>query len=157
VLPFIIGCTNQDIEFEQKIATPFILYTTDSVQYALQDYHGKIVMVNFWADWCPSCRKEFPKLQQVYEHLKGRGFEILAVNSGQSREHVRQIKEEYDLTFPVLVDEGKRVARLYGVKGLPTSCFIDQNGVIRKVCVGWISGDKIIEIFNTMKSKLEIS
>jgi len=151
----ISGCAGEEVKNETKPAIPFTLSTTDSVQHKLQDYHGKIVMLNFWADWCPSCRKEFPKMQQVYEKLKMQGFVILAVNSGQSWEHVSQIKEEFGLTFPVLVDEQAGVAKLYNVKGLPASYFIDENSMIQEVYIGWIKEEKIIEIFNQIKSRPE--
>jgi peroxiredoxin len=151
LLAIICACSQEKAQHPQKQALPFTLSDTDSKHHSLVDYRNKIVVVNFWADWCPSCRKEFRKLQQVYDSLKTSGLEILAVNTGQSIEHVKQIQQEYDLTFPVLVDEESMIAKLYGVKGLPSSYFIDKRGVIRKVVVGWMKEEEIIENFTKIK------
>ena len=102
---FILGCGEQKEIQDLGQAKPFELYDTDSVSYALKNYKGKMVMIHFWADWCSHCRQEFPKIQIVYEKLKSQGIEIIAVNAGQTREHVLEIKMSYKLTFPLLVDE----------------------------------------------------
>jgi peroxiredoxin len=151
MLVLFYACTQEKERQVQKQALPFTLSDTALKHHSLADYRNKIVMVNFWADWCPSCRKEFPRLQQVYDSLKASGFEILAVNAGQSMEHVRQIQQEYQLTFPVLVDEESRIAKSYGVKGLPSSYFIDKKGVIRKVVVGWMKKEEIMENFTLIR------
>ena len=154
---FLIGCTILSVGCEKKtgeeiVAPPpaFELYDTDSVLYSLKTYKGNPLMIHFWADWCPHCREEFPKLQQAYQNLKDRQIEILAVNSGQSRAHVLEIKETYGLTFPVLVDEKAQVAKLYQVTGLPTTLFIDSNGMIFKKYIGWLDEAQILEIFANM-------
>jgi peroxiredoxin len=134
-------------------AQPFTLYDTDSVAYSLNDYPGKLVMIHFWADWCPHCREEFPKLQHVYEELLSEGFEILAVNSGQSKEHVREIKDTYSLTYPLLVDEGAKTAEKYKVSGLPASYFIDANGMIAEVVVGWIKETQIKKLLKNLRQR----
>lgn len=151
LLAIICACNREKTHHPQQQALPFTLSDTGATEHSLADYRNKIVMVNFWADWCPSCRKEFPKLQQVYDSLKTSGFEILAVNAGQSIEHVKQIQQEYNLTFPVLLDEESKIAKIYGVKGLPSSYFIDEKGEIKKVVVGWMKEQEMIENFNKIK------
>ena len=151
LLAIFFACGQQKEQYTPRKAQPFTLTDTASVEYSLSDYQGKIVMINFWADWCPSCRKEFPKMQQVYDSLKPQEFEILAVNSGQSREHVKQIQQEYHLTFPVLVDEASAIAKLYSVAGLPTSYFVDRKGMIRNVVVGWMKEQEMVKNFYQIK------
>jgi peroxiredoxin len=140
---FLTFCTDDKKPSQIQESIPFSLYSADSVQYNMSDYRGKIVLLHFWADWCPHCRKEFAGLQQASEELKGRGLEILAVNVGQSREHVLELKEEYHLTFPLLLDEKKEITGKYGVTGLPTSFYIDAKGMIREKQIGWLTAEQI--------------
>ena len=149
----LLSCSQQKDVQELGNARPFELYDTDSVSYALTNYRSKLVLVHFWADWCSHCRQEFPKIQRAYEKLKPQGFEILAVNSGQSREHIVEIKENYNLTFPLLVDEEAKTAEIYGVTGLPTSFFIDGTGKIREKHIGWLDEEQIIEIYEKLQEE----
>ena len=146
----LISCGHQKDVQNLREAKPIELYDTDSVLYALENYKGKLVLVHFWADWCTHCRQEFPKIQKAYEKLNLQDFEILAVNAGQTKEHVFEIKMSFNLTFPLLVDEEAKTAEVYGVTGLPTSFFIDGNGKIRDKHIGWLTEKQILEIFNKL-------
>ena len=149
----IVNCDQKENRSAMQKAQPFTLYDTDSVSYSLKDYPGKLVMIHFWADWCPHCREEFPKLQHVYEELQSEGFEILAVNSGQAKDHVQEIKDTYALTYPLLVDEEAKTAEKYKVSGLPVSYFIDGNGMITEIVVGWIKESQIKDIVKKLKAE----
>jgi len=149
----IMSCGQQQEVQELGQAKPFELYDTDSVSYTLKNYEGKLVLIHFWADWCSHCRQEFPKIQKAYEKLKPQGIEIIAVNAGQTREHVLEIKTSYNLTFPLLVDEEAKIAQIYGVTGLPTSFFIDGTGKIREKHIGWLEEEQILEIFKKLLEK----
>ena len=153
LISLFIGCTQEVKKTELGPAQSFTLLDTDSISHSLNDYDSHLVMVHFWADWCPNCRKEFPKLQKAYARLNAKGFEILAVNSGQSRDHVLEIKNTYGLTFPLLVDEEAKTAALYKVAGLPTTYFIDKKGVIRESVIGWMEEEQIVEIFEKLESE----
>jgi peroxiredoxin len=150
---FFIGCGQKQEAEELGQAKPFLLYDTDSVAFALDDYKNKPVLIHFWADFCAHCRQEFPKIQNAYEILKPKGYEFFAVNAGQSREHVLEIKTTYDLTYPVLVDEEKKIAELYGVTGLPTSLFIDRTGKIREKYIGYLEEQQILNIFKKIQDE----
>ena len=103
---------------------------------SLSDYRGQPVMINFWAVWCGFCRVELPEMQAVYEEYADRGFVILAVDVQEERSLVQPFVDELGLTFPVLLDGKSEVTRSYQVRGLPTSYFVDQNGVVVGVQVG---------------------
>jgi len=150
---FISGCGPEKQVQELGQAKPFVLYDTDSVSYALKNYKGKLVLIHFWADWCSHCRQEFPKIQKAYEKLKPQGYEIIAINAGQTREHVLEIKMSYNLSFPLLVDEEAKTADIYDVTGLPTSFFIDRNGMIREKHIGWLEEKKILKIFKKLQEE----
>jgi peroxiredoxin len=96
----------------------------------LSDYAGQPVMINFWAVWCGFCRVELPEMQSVYESYQDQGFAILAVDVQEEASHVADFAEELGLTFPILLDTQGEGTRSYRIRGLPTSYFVDRNGVI---------------------------
>lgn len=119
-------------------APDFRLTLLGGGEIALSDLRGKVVIVNLWASWCPPCRAEMPALQEVYEANRDRGLEILAVNTTyqDSEAAAARFVQEYGLTFPVPLDQTGEVSRSYLLRALPTSFFIDRDGVIRSVVIG---------------------
>lgn len=114
-------------------APDFSLKSLDGKTVRLSDLRGKkVVLINFWATWCPPCRFEMPTMQQIYSEYKGKGFEILAINiEPDATKEIREFMKELRLSFPVLLDPEMKVARKYRVFGLPVSVLIDRQGVIR--------------------------
>ncbi len=113
----------------------FNLKTIDGRTISLSDLRGKVVLINFWATWCPPCKEEIPLFIDVYKKYKDKGFEILAISTDTSAETVKKFANEYKIPFPVLVDDGK-VSNLYSIQGLPTSLLIGRDGKIVKVKLG---------------------
>ena len=104
---------------------------------ALPDYHGKVVLLNFWATWCGPCRVEMPSMERVYQDLKGEGFAILAISSDPQGSIVtRPFVASQGLTFPILHDSDYRVSGSYGVRTLPMSFLIDRNGTLTQRVFG---------------------
>ncbi len=97
---------------------------------------GKVILLRFWADWCPYCRFEMPVIEKYYRLLKDQGFEVLAVNVKQSAQVAEAFIGQMDLTFPVLLDPEGRMAESYGVYAIPTNFLIDGQGKIREILVG---------------------
>ena len=120
-------------------APDFALKTLDEKTVRLSDLRGnKVVLINFWATWCPPCRLEMPTMQKIYSEYKGRGFEIFAINiEPDAKEEIREFMEELRLTFPVLLDHDMKVTRKYRLIGLPVSFLIDRQGIIRAKEVGY--------------------
>ncbi|TSI09754.1 TlpA family protein disulfide reductase [Lysinibacillus sp. BW-2-10] len=105
----------------------------------LSDLRGKIVILNFWATWCPPCRAEMPHMQSFYEKNKDNGVEIIAVNLtalDEGKQAVEKFVNEYGLTFPVVLDENGSVGKLYEILTIPTSYIIDAEGRIFQKFVG---------------------
>ena len=121
-----------------KLAPDFTLEDMDGESYKLQDYRGKVVLVNFWATWCPPCRKEMPALEALYKKLGGDSFAVLAVNQWEDPDHVFAYTGELNVfpTFPILFDPESKISAEYGVKGLPTSFLIDKKGRLAYRAVG---------------------
>ncbi|MDH3689334.1 MAG: TlpA family protein disulfide reductase [Gammaproteobacteria bacterium] len=132
----------QDFDFipvEQKALAPdFELSSAEGKSYILSRLRGKVVIVNFWATWCPPCRREMPSMQRARDQLDREDFEILAVNVGESAQAVSQFYNEFDptLEFPLLLDPESKVVREWSVMGLPTTFVLDQTGQIVYIATG---------------------
>ncbi len=95
----------------------------------LSDFRGKVVLLNFWATWCPPCRAEMPSMEILYQAYNDQGFELLAVSSDvQGAAIVQPFMEKYRLSFPTLLDMSGRVNGMYGVRSIPTSYVLDRQG-----------------------------
>lgn len=95
-------------------------------------------MLNFWATWCPPCREEMPLLQQVYEEWIGKppSVVVLTINMGESQAEVARYLQSQNLSLPVLLDIRQDVTEKYSITGIPTTFFIDADGVIRDIKIG---------------------
>ncbi len=100
----------------------------------LSDFRGKVILLNFWATWCYPCRTEMPSMNAVYQDYRGKEFVVLAIASdAQGKEVVSPFVEEYDLTFPVLLDPQDVVGRRLQISGIPTTYLLDKHGRIAGV------------------------
>jgi len=131
--------TNDVRPDEGHFAPDFALRTLEGNTVRLSEYRGqKVVLINFWATWCPPCRLEMPTMQQIYSEYKSRGFEILAVNiEPDAQQEIRDFIKELRLTFPIALDSDMKVSRKFRVIGLPVSILIDRQGIIRAKDVGY--------------------
>jgi cytochrome c biogenesis protein CcmG, thiol:disulfide interchange protein DsbE len=120
-------------------ATNFTLPSLDGGDIALADYDGDVVIMNFWATWCPPCRAEMPALNRFYEAHRDEGLVILAINEQEDVGTVRPFIQTNNLSFPVLLDSQGRVAQQYTTRSFPTTFIIDRDGVIQHVQTGEIS------------------
>jgi len=109
-------------------AADFTLKDSDGNVYRLKQYRGRVVIVNFWATWCPPCRFELPSMERAYEQLKKEGIEILAINVGEDADTIFTFTADYPVTFPLLMDLDSSVINSYPAIGLPTTYVIDPEG-----------------------------
>ena len=114
------------------------LRTFDGEEISLSDYRGKPVIVNFWASWCPPCRAEMPALEKTYVEYRDKDLVILGINGlyQDSRQAVAKFTGDYGLSFPILADEQGMASKAYQVSALPTTFFIDANGIIQDIVIG---------------------
>ncbi len=112
--------------------------------YDLAAYRGKVVLVNFWATWCPPCREEMPSMQALRQELGGRGFEVLAVNLSESEEKIAAFSDAELIDLPFPMDRDGAAARRWKVNMLPASFVVDRSGRIRYHLLGetnWTGAD----------------
>ncbi len=117
-------------------APEFTLQTLDGEPLSLSDLRGNAVVLNFWATWCPPCQAEMPELQAVHEAYAAGGLVVLGVNQAEDQATVQAFLDERGLTFPVVLDLQYEASQRYQVNSLPTTFFIDRNGMIREIVVG---------------------
>jgi thiol-disulfide isomerase/thioredoxin len=123
------------------VAYDFKLQNLEGQQVSLSSLRGRKVMLNFWATWCGPCRYEIPFMVKLYEELKDQGFEIVAVNLREDAAKVSAFAQEFGMTFPILLDPSAIVGAAYFVRGIPTSVFIDEQGVITAVHTGALTDE----------------
>ncbi len=99
--------------------------------HRLSEYRGKVVLLNFWATWCPPCIAEMPALEAAYAKLKNQGFEILAINLDEQPKAVHKILQDQKLSFKIFLDPQGKAAQAYLVYGLPYTVVLDREGKIQ--------------------------
>lgn len=120
------------------LAPGFTLASVHGEEISLVDFQGKPVVLNFWATWCPPCRAEVPHFQDASIKYNGQAV-IVGIDQGEPGALVTDFVAQFGLTYPMLLDPDNDVNREYRVRALPTTVFIDANGVVREVFTGIIN------------------
>jgi DsbE subfamily thiol:disulfide oxidoreductase len=121
-----------------KSVGDFALTDIEGETIHLSDYQGKFVLLNAWATWCPPCRAEMPDLNDFYLTHQDKGFEILAINAGETRDTAAQFANSLGLRFKVILDSDGKVLNGLGITGFPTSILIDPEGKVAMIHIGMI-------------------
>jgi len=154
----LLGCDNSTPEapvskggLVGQVAPDFTLKDMQGQTVTLSQFRGKVVILNFWATWCPPCREEMPSMQRLYRNLESKGLVLLAVNVEKNgKGAVSQFLQKTPYTFPILLDGESVVQNTYGVFRFPESFIIDRNGVVVEKIIGgrnWLSGP-IFKVIN---------
>lgn len=157
----LVGCGEQDTGLQQvsagagkgQSAPDFTLNDMQGKKVSLADLKGKVVILNFWATWCPPCREEMPSMEMLYRKFKDQGLVILAVNvEKDGAKLVQSFLQRSPYTFPILLDDDAEVQNRYKVFRFPETFIIDRNGnVVEKVvgAIDWTSGPAV-ELINLL-------
>ncbi len=126
-----------------QLAPLFSLPTPTGERVDLASLEGQVVLVNFWATWCPPCRDEMPVIKAAADQYGPQGFRVLAVNVQEPPDQVTAFGREMGLTFPLLLDSKGDVTRVYRVQNLPRNFFIARDGRVVRIHPGELTPDTI--------------
>ena len=139
-------CFSAAVQAQVKVGEAVSSFDTqllDGKTLAAQALKGKVVLVVYWATWCPPCQRELPELQALYEKHRGKGFEILALSIDADKFTVEEFWKDHDYLFPVAMIAPAHTRVLGKVKATPTLHLIDRKGVLRLVHLGPMGQDKL--------------
>ena len=132
-----------EVDVKAETAREFSLELLDGTTITLSGLRGKVVMLDFWASWCPPCRQEAPTLGQVYRELQGQPVEFVGIDIWDRLEDAQDFIDRYNVPYPNGIDDRGSIAIDYGVRGIPEKFFIDQQGVVVKKFVGPMSAESL--------------
>jgi thiol-disulfide isomerase/thioredoxin len=112
---------------ELRARADFTLSDLDGKSWTLRELRGKVVLVNFWATWCPPCRKEMPDLEALYRKFKDQGLVILAIDDVEAGK-IKPYLAEHPVTYPILLDPGRKANESFHIGGIPKSFVYDREG-----------------------------
>lgn len=156
---FFLAGAVQAAGFEARPATPAPELNArglDGTRHTLADYRGKVVMLNFWAAWCPPCLREMPSMERLRLKMTGRPLSIVAVDSAETANEVNAFLSRMQLGFPILLDQDGSNTRRWKVFALPTTFLLDADGRVRHVLTGpteWDEGEAL-EIIESLLAEV---
>jgi len=124
---YVAAMAQLEKEDQARAQADFTLTDMQGKSWTLKSLQGKVVLVNFWATWCPPCRKEMPDLDALYRRFKDQGLIILSI-SDEEADKVKSYLAEKPVTYPILLDPGRKVNDLFRINGIPKSFVYDRNG-----------------------------
>lgn len=146
---------DEPVTEESILAPGFTLPGLDDDPVSLDDYRGKVVLLNIWATWCPPCVAEAPSLEKLNNKFKDDNFKMLAVSvDEEGKSVITPFMKKYKLNFPVLVDPEGSIMGLYGATGVPESIIIRKDGTIDDKVIGaidWFSPEVVEYIDNLIQ------
>jgi peroxiredoxin len=128
---------NGEVFHPPPSAPEFRLKDVNGKSFSLGDYRGKVVLLNFWATWCPSCKFEMPSMETLHKALGNKGLVVLTVNVRENADEVKAFSQEHRLRFPALLDEDGDVFERFNVWSLPTTFIIGKKGEILGKVIGY--------------------
>jgi len=136
-------------------AKPFTITSLDAKTIFLDSFKGKVVILNFWATWCPPCQAEIPEFIQFYRDFEKKGVVIIGLGVNDSDASLQEFNKANRINYPVANDKGNRVSSLYGgIKSIPTTFVIDRKGIIRDMRVGGIDRQELLKMVEPYLEKI---
>jgi cytochrome c biogenesis protein CcmG, thiol:disulfide interchange protein DsbE len=161
-LLMLAGCSKKEATIagiaevkEKKPAPEINVSSLKNVPLKLSDLKGKVVLLNFWATWCPPCREEIPSMMKLNSAMAGKPFQMVAVSVDEGGvPEIESFFKTSGFSLPTYTDPGGAAVKTYGITGVPESFVIDKNGILVKKVVGpfaWDSAETIAFLEGLMK------
>jgi peroxiredoxin len=128
------------------VAPPWKLMDVEGKPVTLAQFKGKVVILDFWATWCPPCRKEMPDLDVLYQQFKSEGLVILAISDEEAAIVKAFIAQQQKVSYPVLLDPGRRVNGLFRVEGIPKTFVYDRSGKLAAQSIDMRTRQQFLEM-----------
>lgn len=122
----------------------FTLMDLDGNEISLSDFNRKVLILNFWATWCPPCREEIPDFVEVYNEYESKDVQFIGV-SNEDISTLKSFVEDYDISYPILIDDANIMGK-WGISAIPTTFVFDKNGQIIFKNVGMMTGEQLKNI-----------
>ena len=138
----------------------FTLPDLEGRMHALDELRGKVVVLNYWATWCPPCIEEMPSLEKLHEALASKGLAVVAVSVDERFSDIERFVDEWNLTFTVLHDDGMKVSRSYRTFKYPETYIIDRMGRLKSKVVGardWVAPSVIRDLVALLNAPSSVS
>lgn len=141
---------------EPQAMPPFSVMGMDGKTIGIDSLAGKVVLLNFWATWCPPCRSEMPTMETLHKFMNGMNFTIAAISVGEKRSTVSSFLAESPYSFPIYLDESGAVSRSFVGQGIPTTYILDKKGRAIAGVIGALSYSEpfVLELFKDLAEKL---
>jgi peroxiredoxin len=123
-------------------APEFTLPDIDGRMHRLSDYRSKVVVVNFWATWCPPCREEMPAMQRAWKQVQNDDIVFLGINVGETEDEIFAFTGDYPVDFPLLMDRDSAAIQNWPIRGLPTTYVVDGEGNLAYRAIGGRAWDR---------------
>lgn len=123
-------------------APDFALRSMSDSNVRLSEHLGQVVLINFWATWCGSCRQQMPQLNELYAKYQRAGLVMFGINIDEDRTEAVEMAQTLEVTYPILFDARKEVSRAYALDSMPLTVLIDREGVVRYVSEGYKPGQE---------------
>ncbi len=145
VLLFCVVCGGKTVSGHDK-DKDFTLTSLEGQEYTLSKLKGNVVILDFWATWCPPCRREIPHLVAIYNKYKDKNLIVIGI-SAEEKSTLEIFKKENNVNYPILLGNNE-VFQRFGVQSIPHTLFIDRKGKIRKTQVGY--ADELLPVFEAL-------
>lgn len=142
VLTFYLSGSAMALEVGNQSPTCQATFLDDGQPFSLDRYKNKVLYVDFWATWCPPCKKSIPFLNQLRNELVDKGFEIIAINVDENPDDTKRFLKKYPVDYVVAMDPAGNCPTAYNVMAMPSSYFVDRQGIVRRIHLGFRTSDE---------------
>jgi thiol-disulfide isomerase/thioredoxin len=134
--------STQAIEINAQAPSCPAMLELENAPLDLQEYRGKVIYLDFWATWCPPCKKSMPFLNTLHNELFNQGFEVIAINVDEDSEDARQLLQQHPVDYAIAMDPSGECPKAYELMAMPSAYLIDRQGIIRNIHLGFRKRDE---------------